>query len=93
MTNYYISRCRQQIIHSVTFCRNVPSYVPGAKFDGVESYRRFEPDLMSFRVTKGDKIIVLMVNQECFDFYKDEHLYLKFTDPTLKEITKMWLYY
>ena len=64
-----------------------------SQFDGVELSLRFEPDLMFFRVTKGDKVIVLMVNQECFDFYKDEHLYLKFTDPTLEEITRLWLYY
>ena len=66
-----------------------------SQFDGVESYWRFEPDLMFFRVTEGDKVIELMVNQECFDFYKsirNEHLYLKFTDPALDDITKMWFF-
>ena len=66
-----------------------------SQFEGVESYWRLGPDLMFFRVTKGEKVIELMVNQECFDFYKrirNDHLHLNFSDPTLDEITKLWFF-
>ena len=63
--------------------------------DGIESFERFVPDIIFFRVTKGDKTIELLINQKCFDFYRDLEAckwQLDLNDAVVEETTKVFFF-
>ena len=63
--------------------------------DGIESFERFGPDIMFIRVMKGNKTIELLINQKCFDFYRDleAHIWqVDLSDPLVEETTKVFFF-
>ena len=63
--------------------------------DGIESFERFVPDIIFFRVTKGDKTIELLINQKCFEFFRDLDAckwQLDLNDPVVEETTKVFFF-
>ena len=63
--------------------------------DGIESFERFVPDIIFFRVTKGDKTIELLINQKCFELFRDLDAckwQLDLNDPVVEETIKVFFF-